>query len=347
MATKTEKKHRGVYEKDPGTGIWWVRYTADGKIKREKVGRKSDAINLYQQRKSEIRAGVKMPANMRSKGETVSALIDKAITWATTNRPKSAHTSKQQMLVIEKELGARVAADLKPSDVEEWLTAHESWTNATKNRYKSALSKALQLAVIDGHLTRNVARLVTAKEESSGRVRYLKTDEEARIVSVIREECPEQLPAFYVALNTGMRSSEQFGLTWTRVDFQRRKILLEITKNGDPREIPMNKTVLALLEDLYTHRKGPFVFPIERKYKDDKRSAIPQRWFTKIAIKAKVDDFHWHDARHTFASRLVMAGVDLLTVSKLMGHKTVSMTARYAHLSPEHNLSAVEVLDAK
>jgi integrase len=344
---KTEKKYRGVYEKEPGSGIWWVRYTDDeGKIRREKVGRKSDAIALYQQRKSEVRAGAKLPENMKFKGEIVASLIDTAITWHAAHRPKSHRTTKQQLLVMKDAFGHRVAADLKPSDVDSWLSAHEGWTIATRNRYKSALSKALQLAVIDGHLSRNVARLVTARAEKNERVRYLLAEEEERVVKAMRECCPGQLPAFYVALNTGMRMSEQFGLTWDRVDFDRRKLLLADTKNGDGREVPMNKTVHALLTDLHTAKTGLHVFPTERNYKESRALLNPRQWFEIVLKEAKVEDFHWHDLRHTFASRLVMKGIDVHTVSKLMGHKTLAVTQRYAHLSPEHNLAAVEVLDA-
>jgi integrase len=244
--------------------------------------------------------------------------------------------------------GNRIAADLTPSELETWLMSHKEWTIATRNRYKSALSMALQLAVKDGHLSRNVARLVTAKEEHNARNRYLTDDEETRIVNVMREICPGQLPAFYVALHTGMRMSEQFGLTWDRLDFERKRIALNETKNGDPREIPMNKTVLGALQGLYDARsvtKGKRVFPTERKYKDGRPLLNPRQWFEIVLEKAKVDNFHWHDLRHSFASRLVMKGVSLHEVSKLLGHKTLAVTQRYAHLSPEHNLSAVELLD--
>src|ERR1035438_3545412 len=158
MAIKREKKHRGVYEVETGSGIWWVRYQADGKIKREKVGRKSDAIALYQQRKSDIRAGVKLPENMRHKTETVGKVIDAAIEWHESRGSKSLRPTRQQLQYIKSAMGKRIAADLKPADVDSWLTAHEAWTPATKNRYKSALGKALQLAVVSGHLSRNSAR---------------------------------------------------------------------------------------------------------------------------------------------------------------------------------------------
>jgi integrase len=237
---KTEKKHRGVYEKEPGSGIWWVRYTDDeGKIRREKVGRKSDAIALYQQRKSEVRAGAKLPENMKYKSETVGSIIYDAIDWHAAHLPKSHRTTKQQLLAMKDAFGYRIAADLKPADVDSWLSAHEEWTPATKNRYKSALGKALQLAVVAGHLSRNVARLVTARREINARVRWMSAQEEERVVNVMREYCPGQLPAFYVALNTGMRMSEQFGLTWDRLDLDRRKLFLDTTKNGESREVPI------------------------------------------------------------------------------------------------------------
>ena len=205
---------------------------------------------------------------MKFKGETIASIIDTAIKWHAARRPKSHRTFKQQLLVIKDAFGNRVAADLKPSDVESWLTAHEGWTIAARNRCKSALSKALKLAVVEGHLSRNVARLVVSKAEHNERTRYLKSDEEERVVNVMRECCPGQFPAFYVALNTGMRMSEQFGLTLDRVDFEPRKIFLDKTRNGEKREIPMNKTVFAALQGLHAAKTGLRVFPTERKYKE-------------------------------------------------------------------------------
>ena len=89
---RDEMQHRGVFEKEPGSGIWWIRYFANGQKKREKVGRKSDAIALYQRRKSEIRAGAKLSANLRQNVETLGAVIDRALLWYTSHRPRSFRT---------------------------------------------------------------------------------------------------------------------------------------------------------------------------------------------------------------------------------------------------------------
>src|ERR1035441_4115550 len=136
---KKEPKSRGVFEKIPGSGIWWVRYFADGNKKREKVGRKSDAIALYQQRKSEIRAGVKLPSNLRRKGETLAVVIDRALVWYESHKPKSLRAAKTHLGAIKVDLGSRVAADLTPGDVDAWIISHDSWSPRSEERYKATL----------------------------------------------------------------------------------------------------------------------------------------------------------------------------------------------------------------
>jgi integrase len=340
---RDEKQHRGMFEKEPGSGIWWIRYFANGQKKREKVGRKSDAIALSQRRKSKIRAGAKLPANLRQNGETLGAVIDRALLWYTSHRPRSLRTASTHLNLIKADLGHLVAADLTPDVVDQWVSGHKDWSAATKNRYKATFGRALQLAVVSGSLQRNAARLVTARREDNTRVRWLKDDEEKRMVDTILENCPTQLPAFIVALHTGMRQSEQFSLDWREVDFERRKIFLDKTKNGNDREVPMSKTCFQLLTDLHADKQNDWVFQASR-YKQ--RLKNPRQWFETVLRDAKVTNFHWHDLRHTFCSRLVMKGVDIRTVMELAGHKSISVTMRYAHLSPEHNQAAIEKLDA-
>lgn len=336
------KKVRGIFERPAKSGIWWVCYFVDGKKKREKVGRKSDAIALYHQRKADARAGVKLPSNMRHKGEKLSALIDRAIAWYASHKPKSLKGATTHLEAIKADLGDRVAADLKPSDVDNWISKHKKWSPATMNRYKATLGRALQLAVVSGDLEKNVARLVTARKENNTRVRWLKDDEEQRMVVTIKKNCPLQLPAFIVALHTGMRQSEQFGLTWDRVDLDRKRIRLTNTKNGSDRDVPMNKTCYAALKELYDSRgANEHVFQSTR-YKRVLKN--PRKWFETVMRDAKVHDLHWHDLRHSFCSRLVMAGVNLRTVMELAGHKSIEVTTRYAHLAPEHNQEAIERL---
>jgi integrase len=116
-----------------------------------------------------------------------------------------------------------------------------------------------------------------------------------------------------------------------QVDLQRRFILLDKTKNGKRREIPINDTLKAVFHALRRRFDVPYVFHDQKKlkpYRNVKRS------FTTALQRAKITDFHFHDLRHTFASQLVMAGIDLAAIKELLGHKDIMMTLRYAHLAP-------------
>ncbi|MHB8327948.1 MAG: site-specific integrase [bacterium] len=139
-----------------------------------------------------------------------------------------------------------------------------------------------------------------------------------------------------------MRKSEILQLTWDRVDLKNRIILLDITKNGERREIPINNTLFKTLTNIVRRIDVPYVFFNQKTlkpYDNHKRS------FAAALRKSHIIDFHFHDLRHTFASQLVMKGIDLTTVKELLGHKDIKITLRYSHLSQVHIKKAVEILD--
>ena len=156
-----------------------------------------------------------------------------------------------------------------------------------------------------------------------------------------------------------MRKEEILNLKWDNVDLKNGFILLDITKNGERREIPINATLHEVLSGIVRRIDIPYVFYVVRKEKELKEETENQtedskpsqrygnihRSFKSACKKAKIRDFHFHDLRHTFASQLVMAGVDLTTVKELLGHKTLTMSLRYAHLAPSHKVKAVDILD--
>ena len=116
---KTPSRVRGVYERDPGSGIWWVRFTETGKIRREKVGRRSDAIALYQKRKAEARAGIKLPSNLRQQPITISELGEEAKQWYKDHDKRDLRTFTGRMDLIIKELGSRAADTVKPKEIDD------------------------------------------------------------------------------------------------------------------------------------------------------------------------------------------------------------------------------------
>jgi integrase len=139
-----------------------------------------------------------------------------------------------------------------------------------------------------------------------------------------------------------MRLSEILGLRYEQADLKHGFILLDITKNGERREIPIDNTLIKMFNVMPHSIESIFVFTDRNRnpYRSIRRS------FSTALKKAEIRDFRFHDLRHTFASHLVMAGVDLISVKELLGHKSLSMTMRYAHLTPGHKKKAVNTLDS-
>jgi len=213
----------------------------------------------------------------------------------------------------------------------------QDWRPATFNRYRALLSFTYRLAIRDGKVKQNPARLVPHRRENNARVRFLDDEEEAALRKAVEAKCPEHLPEFVLALNTGLRLSEQYGLLWENVSLPLRMLMISRSKNGSARHVPLNQAAVQALEELQKQHKATALVCGGAKE--------PRRWFELVLKDAKVINFSWHCLRHTFASRLVMAGADLRTVQELLGHKVIAMTVRYAHLAPKHTLAAVELLD--
>ena len=282
-----------------------------------------------------------MPANVKDKGIKFKVIAQEAIQWYANHERRDLRNFKSRMALIVETFGERVADEIKPSEIDRWLGKH-AWKPATKNRYKNVFGKTYKIALADGRVTGNPARLVEQRAENNSRIRYLLAEEESRLREVIARRFPIHLPSFDIALNTGMRKQEQFSLEWSQVSLSRRRIHLTMTKNGSTREIPMNRTCqqsFEVLRALGSHEGRIF----QSKY--GKELNNPRKWFELALEEAEIKNFRWHDLRHTFISRLVMKDVNLRTVQELAGHKTISMTTRYAHLAPEHNQAAVERLD--
>jgi len=133
-----------------------------------------------------------------------------------------------------------------------------------------------------------------------------------------------------------------FGLTWENVNLPRHVLTVPRAKNGEMRHVPLNSSAIAALESLQ-RRSEDSTGPVIRNLQGEPLAG-QRHWFEPAIKQAKIRAFSWHCLRHTFASRLVMAGVDIRTVQELMGHKSITMTVRYSHLTPRHTLAAVEKL---
>jgi integrase len=339
MASKGQKV-RGVFERPEGSGIWWINYYVRGKQHREKVGRKSDALALYQKRKADARRNIKLPELRASKVVTISDLVDLAIEYTVHHKDSRNYHSRGE--IVRTELGHRAAGDITPQELDQWLTRHCT-TAATFNRYRAFLSLCFKQAMANGKVQSNPARLVRQRKEENARLRFLSREEYDRLCNAIRESYPDQLPAFVVSVNTGMRLTEQYTIEWNQVDLKRRTIRLNKTKNGSSRTVHLNSDALAVLTPLQDkgHKATDRVFPSDTS--DFKTS----EWFGECLKAAAITGYTWHCNRHTACSWLAMAGGTMKEIQEMGGFKTIVMAARYAHLSPDHRLSIVERISSQ
>ncbi len=351
-------KVRGIFERPAGSDLWWIRYTAAGREHREKAGTRGMALLLLAKRKTEAIQGKKLPETLNRRAVSVRELLDGAAAYvrehyatvrmcAKTDQP--ATDSRYPALAAV--LGDRPAAALTPLEIERALAklaTEREWSNATVNRHKAFLSLAYRIGAENGRVPHNPCRAVRQRREDNGRIRFLSREEEARLRAVIAADCPHHMPELDLALNTGLRQGNQYNLQWADVDFERRQLAVARAKNGHPHYAPLNQAAVdALLALRRQAGDSPWVIVNAAagfgRYRGLPRRK-PRNWFEPAAAKAGLPRFPWHCLRHTFASRLVMAGVDIRTVADLMGHRTLAMTMRYAHLAPQHRLDAVERL---
>ncbi len=215
---------------------------------------------------------------------------------------------------------------------------------ATINRELAMLSKAFSLAVKEWEwLKDNPVSRVSKENENNARDRWLSKDEEKRLL----DNSPEWIKQIIIfSLNTGLRLGELTGLEWSRVNIFNKTILIDNSKNGEQRTVPLNKSALSVLEKKFMVKslKNDYVF-INRYGGKINPNSLGDA-FRKILRKVKITNFRLRDLRHSFATRLTQADVDLYKISKLLGHKDIKMTQRYAHHCPNSLKSALEVLES-
>ena len=237
---------------------------------------------------------------------------------------------------------------------------------ATVNRYLAALSHAFNVAVNEwGWLEDSPLRKVKKPIEPCGRIRFLSDDkadsngktidgERTRLLKACKASNNSYLYTVVVlALSTGMRRGEVMGLTWDDVDLHQGRITLYETKNGEIRVVPLVGKALDLLKEHSKVRnlKTSLLFPGKPTRDGDgkvnyKPVDLRAPWMTALD-KAKTEDFRFHDLRHSAASYLAMNGASLAEIAEVLGHKTLQMVKRYAHLSEGHTAIVVESMNQK
>jgi integrase len=201
----------------------------------------------------------------------------------------------------------------------------------------------------------NLQKKIKKYKEAKGRVRFLSDEERVNLLQACKDSNNGHLyKAVVLALSTGARKMEILGLKWVDIDFTRGQIVLHETKNGERRVIPLKGLAMELMRE---HKKSkiddcPYVFPSAKVKKAKDGTLIYQPIDIRTAwenalIRAKISDFRFHDLRHSAASYLAMNGASLAEIAEVLGHKTLQMVKRYAHMSDAHTSSIVAKMNER
>ncbi|WP_456294876.1 site-specific integrase [Vibrio sp. AK197] len=279
--------------------------------------------------------------------------------------PKRAKQSYQCVANNFKHLTNKPLDEVSAWDLQQWVTERRKAGKAPAtityafNRLKAAFNRAVEWEFIDSHNLNNVKLI----KEDNTRIRYLSQEEEQALLSAVKERDSRLRdakrsavhnkaelgrfidyfePLIIMAMHTGMRKGELLTLRWEHISMVNRYLTIrsENAKSKKKRTIPLNDTVYSMLEN-WRGQNPEAVFVFEHLGKPVEFFQHP--WQT-VLKEAGLHDFRFHDLRHHFASKLVMAGVDLNIVRELLGHADLKMTLRYAHLAPEHTAEAVRLI---
>jgi len=338
----------GVFTKN---GKFWIDYYANGCRKREMVGSsKTLADKALMKRKVQIAEGkfldIKREANIRFK-DFAEEYIEK---YSKPNKRSWQTADCVYVKHFNAFFGSKCLHEITPQDIERYkserlravksspkIKKRRTISPSTVNREMSWLRGLFNRAIDWGRVERNPLKKVKFFKENNHRVRYLEKDEIAKLLA----HCDVRLRAVVtVAINTGMRKGEIQNLKWDDINFAQDIIRIAFSKNGEMRYVQMNEAVKNVFLRIRKKSSGSYVFCGAGGAPYNFRKS-----FETALKKSDILDFRFHDLRHTFASHLVMGGVDLNTVRELLGHKSLEMTLRYSHLSPNHKARAVRVLD--
>ncbi len=317
--------------------------------------RKTDAKKWAAATESDIREGRYFKTSS-SRKHTLGELIDKYIATVIPTKGRMGKDQKTQLLWWKKELGAYLLCDITPpliADSRDKLLSEITCRNklrspATVVRYLAALSHTFSVATREWEWTTiNPVTNVRKPKEPSGRIRFLSPDELKRLLKCCQDYPEKHIYVIVVlALATGMRQGEILNIRWQDIDLQREQIVLLKTKNKERRTVPLTGLALDLI---YKRHNGNILSEdqlIFGRTDSDQPMNIRMSW-DKVVKLAALDNFHFHDLRHTAASYLAMDNASLVELADILGHKTLQMVKRYAHLSDAHTKKVVTRMNKK
>jgi integrase len=320
-------RYRGAI---PEARTKWEAQQAETKIKQE----------IFEGRFGQVDLG----------SEKLADFIEKIfLPWSKANKRSWKHDEFRARTICEF-FGGKTFREISPLLVEKFkrdrresITIRDTVRSpASVNHELTLLSKIFNLAIDYKVTDTNPCTKVKKYTLDNKRYRYLLPEEEPALMDALTGPRAHLKPVVTVALGTGMRLGEQLRLTWDRVDFSRRVLIVTKTKNGKDREIPMNPEVLKTLFALQSRSDGhEYVFVNQRT--GTRIKEVKKGFGTALKI-AGISGLVWHDLRATFGTRLGEAGFDAFTIAALMGHSQIQTTARYVRATERNKREAVEAV---
>lgn len=338
---------RGIYEKLSGSKIYWIRYTdTGGNERREKCGNITAAKARLALRHSEKSQGL---STNPPKTFLFGSLIDDALIYISSeNDAYAARDLKYKLERIRTAFATIPAARITKATIIQWLedeSAKRLWANASRNRYQAAWSLIFRVAKDNKKVRENPASGIKRKREENERTRWLTPEEEVRLTHAIEERFPSYVPVFILALHTGMRASELLRSKVGDLGDGMFKVRQRKVRAAPAfRYVPASPIAVDAYLRLAEGKKNGDALCSKQERRVDMDLHQTRYWFDPCVAAAGLVDFLWHDLRHTFASRLVMGNTPLAAVARYMGHQSVTMTMRYAHLMPETHTQTVDAM---
>ena len=303
--------------------------------RREKAGTKGNARDLYTKRKNEALEGKKLPEKLRRALVSFCEIADDTVTYIKGRYSRPAD-DVARMEVLKGWFTGRAAESITAQEVEARLSQareENDWASSTVNHHHTLLSLTYRLAIRNRKVKEGPMRGIRRRAEDNSRVRFLTVDEEKKLREAIRSkpEWADHEPELDLALHTGLRRTDMYQrLVWENVNLSLRVASVPHSKNDEPVHVPLNDNAMRALQVFRLRGDGT-----GRVVRNAARATLTVNghWFPDAVRAAGIKDFRWHDCRHTFASRLRQSGTPLGNIAELLGHKTLAMSRRYAHLS--------------
>ena len=341
------RKDRGLLSKLDSTGklLWYVRLYHDGKERRfGAFNNKTEARDFYEKAKQEQKQGRFFPERYQHGGkETAAAVIASYLTTLPSSGKKSSTIADERYYGRwwTDRLTGKALHAVSPAILEQAMgdLAEARKTPQTILHYLKFLRHVFRWAIGRGLIEKTPFSTVKLPTVRAGKTRFLSIEEEARLCLAIGQPYDAWVR---LAILTGLRRSEQFGLRWADIDLDRGLITLPRTKSGTVQYVHLMEEAKGILRGLIPGNTSVWVFPSD----DPEMHLDHHNFYGRVYIKAlkdaKLEGVTWHTLHHTFASRLAMNGQGPSTIAALLRHSGTDLVARYAHLSPSHLQEALE-----